>query len=84
MELMTRWTDDRMDDLRHQVGELSRRMDKGFAETRDEAKRTQEMIVGLHGAINGLHAQFARLSMTLVVAVIGLVAAQTGFILTQL
>jgi predicted nuclease with TOPRIM domain len=37
MELMTsRWTDDRMDDLKHQVDELGRRMEKGFAEQRKE------------------------------------------------
>jgi predicted nuclease with TOPRIM domain len=33
MEPMTqRWTDDRMDDLKHQVDELGRRMEQGFAE----------------------------------------------------
>ncbi len=37
MELMTaRWTDDRMDDLKHQVDELGRRMEIGFAEQRSE------------------------------------------------
>ncbi len=37
MESMTaRWTDDRMDDLKHQVDELGRRMDAGFAEQRSE------------------------------------------------
>lgn len=37
MELMeSRWTDDRMDDLKHQVDELGRRMDAGFAEQRSE------------------------------------------------
>jgi predicted nuclease with TOPRIM domain len=37
MELMTqRWTDDRMDDLKHQVDELGRRMEQGFAEQRGE------------------------------------------------
>jgi predicted nuclease with TOPRIM domain len=37
MELMaTRWTDDRMDDLKHQVDELGRRMEIGFAEQRKE------------------------------------------------
>lgn len=77
MEVMTRWTDDRMDDLKHQVDELGRRMDEGFAEIRQELNRTQEMIIGLH-------AQVARLSVMLAVAAIGLVAAQTGLILTQL
>jgi predicted nuclease with TOPRIM domain len=37
MELMTgRWTDDRMDDLKHQVDELGRRMEIGFTEQRKE------------------------------------------------
>jgi septation ring formation regulator EzrA len=37
MELMTsRWTDDRMDDLKRQVDELGRRMETGFAEQRAE------------------------------------------------
>ena len=37
MEMMTsRWTDDRMDDLKHQVDELGRRMEVGFAEQRSE------------------------------------------------
>jgi predicted nuclease with TOPRIM domain len=32
MELMTsRWTDERMDDLKHQVDQLGRRMEEGFA-----------------------------------------------------
>lgn len=37
MEMMTsRWTDDRMDDLKHQVDELGRRMEVGFTEQRSE------------------------------------------------
>ena len=37
MELMeSRWTDDRMDDLKHEVDELGRRMDTGFTEQRRE------------------------------------------------
>jgi len=37
MEMMTsRWTDDRMDDLKHQVDELGHRMEDGFAEQRRE------------------------------------------------
>jgi predicted nuclease with TOPRIM domain len=124
MELMTsRWTDDRMDDLKHQVGELGRRMEEGFAEQRKEMNarfdridaqfdkiddrfekvdarfekvdarfekiddrfekiddrfdRTQEMIIGLHATVT-------RVSLTFAVALVGLVATQTGLILTQL
>lgn len=37
MELMaSRWNDDRLDDLEHQVDELGRRMDQGFALQRQE------------------------------------------------
>jgi hypothetical protein len=37
MEMMTScWTDDRMDDLKHQVDELGRRMETGFAGQRSE------------------------------------------------
>jgi ferric iron reductase protein FhuF len=39
MELMeSRWTDDRMDDLKHQVEGIGRSVDKGFAELRDELR----------------------------------------------
>ncbi len=34
--MTSRWTDDRMDDLKHQVDELGRRMETGFAEQRNE------------------------------------------------
>lgn len=33
-----RWTDDRMDDLKHQVEEIGRRMDEGFAQLRAELR----------------------------------------------
>jgi ferric iron reductase protein FhuF len=37
MELMeSRWTDDRMDDLKHQVDVLVKRMEEGFSEQRRE------------------------------------------------
>jgi predicted nuclease with TOPRIM domain len=39
MEPMTaRWTDDRLDDLKHQVEAIGRRMDEGFGELRDELR----------------------------------------------
>ncbi len=34
----SRWTDERMDDLKHQVEGIGRRMDEGFAELRDELR----------------------------------------------
>jgi archaellum component FlaC len=36
MQTMTRWTDDRMDDLKQQVDEIGRRIDRGFASQREE------------------------------------------------
>lgn len=37
METMAeRWTDDRMDDLKHEVEKLDRRVDEGFRELRGE------------------------------------------------
>lgn len=39
MQTMTsRWTDDRMDDLKHQVDDFGRRMDAGFAGLREELR----------------------------------------------
>ena len=55
MELMTsRWTDDRMDDLKHQVDELGRRMDIGFAEQR------KEMSARFDRLESSLEARFAK------------------------
>lgn len=34
--MTSRWTDDRMDDLKHQVDEFGRRIETGFAEQRNE------------------------------------------------
>lgn len=39
MQTMTsRWTDDRLDDFKHQVDDLGRRMDAGFAGIRQELR----------------------------------------------
>jgi len=128
MAMMTSsWTDDRMDDLKHQVDELGRCMDEGFVDLRNEFRahrmemdtrfdrlesrlderfekvderfervderfekvderfervndsiaRTQEMVIGLH-------ATASRVSLAFVAALMSLVAAQAGLILTQL
>ncbi len=121
------WTDERMDDLKHQVDELGWRMDDGFAGLRTELRehrremdarfakfeerldqrfekidarfekvdarfekvdarfekvdesilRTQEMVIGLHGNLT-------RVSIAFVAALMSLVAAQAGLILTQI
>lgn len=41
-----RWTDDRMDDLKHQVDELGRRMDEGFAAQRKELNARFDRMEG--------------------------------------
>lgn len=46
MEAMARWTDDRMDDLKHQVDELGRRMEQGFAEQRREFNACFDRLEG--------------------------------------
>ncbi len=128
------WTDERMDDLKHQADELGRRMDDGFAGLRTELRehrremdarfakfeerldqrfekiderfenvgarfekiderfekvdarfekvdesilRTQEMVIGLRGNLT-------RVSIAFVAALMSLVAAQAGLILTQI
>jgi uncharacterized protein (DUF3084 family) len=55
MEMMTSsWTDDRMDDLKHQVDELGRRIDQGFAMQR------QEMNAGFDRMESQVEARFEK------------------------
>jgi archaellum component FlaC len=55
METMaSRWTDDRMDDLKHQVDELGRRMEGGFSEQR------REMNARFDRLEKGLEARFSK------------------------
>ena len=89
MEMMTSgWTDERMDDLKHQVDELSRRTGDGFRDIRREMDSRFERVEGrldvMQQSIVDLHATVARFAMMLVVALIGLTATQLGLILTQL
>lgn len=87
MELMTRWTDDRMDDLKHQVDELGRRMDEGFAEIRQELREYRKDIDARFDKIDarfdqtqamviGLHATVTRFSLAFLVVLFGLLAAR--------
>jgi archaellum component FlaC len=47
MELMTsRWTDDRMDDLKGQVEEIGRRVDEGFAQLRGDLREHRQDMDG--------------------------------------
>jgi chaperonin cofactor prefoldin len=62
MEMMTsRWTDDRMDDLKHQVDELGRRMETGFAEQRSEMNtRFDRLEKSLEARFDKLDERFAK------------------------
>ena len=89
MEMMTSgWTDERMDDLKHQVDELSRRTDEGFRDIRREMdsrfERFEARLDGMQQSIVDLHATMARFAMMLVVVLIGLTATQLGLIFSQL
>jgi hypothetical protein len=64
------WTDDRLDDLSKKVDELGRRMDDGFHELRMEISAMQRTLI-----------QFAAV---MVAALVGVLAAQIGLIVTQL
>lgn len=47
MQMMTsNWTDARMDDLKHQVDDLGRRMDQGFSGLRDELREHRRDMDG--------------------------------------
>jgi chromosome segregation ATPase len=63
METMTaRWTDDRMDDLKHQVDELGRRMEDGFSEQRSELNvrfdRLEKSLERVNARFDGVNARF--------------------------
>ena len=64
------WTDERMDDLRDQVVELSRRMDARFESLETRIDSTQRVTIQLFGI---LLAAFA-----------GLISAQTALLLALL
>lgn len=75
MELMeSRWTDDGMDDLKHQVDELARRTDAGFTEQRREMNARFEkvdtkfealsaQIASTHEMVIGLNTTLTRFSL---------------------
>ena len=60
MESMTaRWTDDRLDDLKHQVDEFGRRMEIGFAEQRKEMNaRFDRLESGLEARFDKVDERF--------------------------
>jgi hypothetical protein len=62
MTVRESWTDERLDDLNHRVGELGRRMDEGFNAMRAE--------------FNALHRTMVQYGGAMVIALIGLIATQ--------
>jgi hypothetical protein len=87
MDLMEgRWTDDRMDDLKHQVEGIGQRMDRGFAELRGELRahrqdmdarfdKVDERFEKVDERFDAIHGQIARTQET----VIGLYAMLARF-----
>lgn len=64
------WTDERLDDL-------SRRMDNGFA-------RVDAELRALNGRFDSLQRTLVQIGFTLSAALIGVIAAMVGLIVTQL
>jgi hypothetical protein len=82
MEMMTSgWTDARMDDLKHQVDDMARRMDSGFREVREEMSAHQRET---NARIDSLQRTMIQFGGVMVAALVGLIATQLGLILTQL
>jgi hypothetical protein len=82
MEMMTfGWTDERMDDLKHQVDDLGRRMDAGFREVRGEMSTHQRET---NARIDSLQRTMIQFGGAMIAALVGLIATQLGLILTQL
>jgi outer membrane cobalamin receptor len=75
------WTDDRIDDLKSQVDDLSRRMDAGFREVREEMSAHQRETNARFDSLQRTMIQFGGV---MVAALVGLIATQLGLILTQL
>jgi len=90
------WTDERLDDLREDVGDLARRVDAGFAESRMEMRHEAalirtEMKEGFQGAdarFSSIDARFDALQRTIIQVGGGMaaafLAALIGLIATQL
>jgi hypothetical protein len=86
MEMMTSgWTDERMDDLKHQVDELSRRTEDGF---RDMRREMDSRFNGVDARLDAMNERFDGMQRTLIMfgaamfaAMIGLIATQLGLIL---
>ena len=86
------WTDERLDDLKENVGDLARRMDSGFAESRVEGaltrKEMKEEFRAVDARFNSVDARFDALQRTIIQIGGGMAAAfcaaLIGLIATQL
>ena len=59
--MASRWTDDRLDDFKHQVDDLGRRMEQGFAEQRREFNaRFDRMEAQLEARFDKVDERFNR------------------------
>lgn len=59
--MTSRWTDDRLDDLKHQVDGLGRRMDVGFVEQRKEmSARFDRLEASLEARFDKVEERFAK------------------------
>ena len=81
---MTEWNDGRLDDL-------SKRVDKGFTQVREEFGRVNDRIDRVDDSLRHLGTRFDGLQRTLlqiggavVAALIGLIATMIGLIATQI
>jgi hypothetical protein len=78
------WTDERLDDLKESVGDIARRMDAGFAESRVEAaairKEMREGFRAVDARFDALHHTIIQIgggmAAAFCAALIGLIATQ--------
>ena len=90
------WTDERLDDLKEGVGDLGRRMDAGFAESRMELRHEAALIRGemkeefqaVDARFDAMQGSFDALQRTIIQIGGGMAAAfcaaLIGLIATQL
>lgn len=77
MEAMRRsWTDERLDDLNARVDDLGRRMDAGFARVDAELRALDGRFDDLQRILIQIGFGFAAALMTLLAAMLGLIATQ--------
>jgi hypothetical protein len=82
MEMMTSgWTDERMDDLKHQVEGLGRRIEHGFSEQRSE---TNTRLNAIDDRLNSMQRTMIQLATAMIASLAGVIVTLVGLILTQL